>query len=50
MLIENNRAYNEEINNLRRENSDTRGQLEVMMGDMVKLKQAHQEQMAATKQ
>ena len=50
VLIENNRAYSEEINGLRKDNSDIRGQLEVMMGDMVKLKQAHQEQMATTKQ
>lgn len=38
ILIENNRNYAEELNSLRKENTHLRGQTEVMMGEMLKLK------------
>lgn len=49
ILIDNNRAYGEELNILRKENTDLRGQIEVMMGEMLKLKESYEEMLVATK-
>lgn len=41
VLIENNKNYSEEINLLRKENFLFRGELEVIMKDMLTLKENH---------
>jgi hypothetical protein len=38
ILIENNKNYAEETNLLRKENTDLRGKIEVIMGEALKLK------------
>jgi hypothetical protein len=38
ILMENNKNYADELNILRRDNTDLRGKLEVIMGEMLKNK------------
>jgi hypothetical protein len=38
ILMENNKNYADELNVLRRDNTDLRGKLEVIMGEMLKNK------------
>ena len=46
VLIENNRAYAEEINLLKRENNDLRSQLEVTMGDILREREKFEQSLA----
>ena len=41
VLIDNNRSYADEINSLKRDNTDLRGQLEVLMGESLRQKEKH---------
>lgn len=49
ILIENNKNYADQLNILRKDNTDLRGKLEVMMGDMLKNKQSYEDSLASTK-
>jgi hypothetical protein len=49
ILIENNKNYADELNLLRKENTDLRGQVEVLMGEMLKLKDNYEDSLADTK-
>ena len=46
VLIENNRAYAQEINQLKRENNDLRSQLEVTMGDILREREKFEQSLA----
>ena len=46
VLIENNRAYADEINLLKRENNDLRSQLEVTMGDILREREKFEQSLA----
>ena len=49
VLIENNRAYADEINVLKRENTDFRSQLEVTMGDILREREKYEQSLADTR-
>lgn len=42
VLIDNNRAYADELNALRKDNTDLRGQIEVLMGDILRERETSQ--------
>lgn len=49
VLIENNRAYAEEVQLVRGENGELRGQVEALMGDLLRAKEGFEEELAATR-
>jgi hypothetical protein len=49
ILIENNKAYAEELHLLRKENTDLRGQIEVLMGEHLRAKEGFEDALAQTK-
>jgi archaellum component FlaC len=49
ILIDNNKGYAEELHVLRKENTDLRGQVEVLMGDLLRVKEGYEEALAHTK-
>ena len=49
ILIENNKGYAQELDLLRKENTDLRGQVEVLMGDLLRAKEKYEDSMAQTK-
>ena len=49
VLIENNRTYADEINLLKRDNTDLRGQNEIIMGDTIREREKFEQRLADTK-
>lgn len=49
ILIENNKAYAEELNVLRKENTELRGQVEQLMGQLLRAKEGFEDSLAQTK-
>lgn len=49
VLIDHNKNYADQLNLMRKENTDLRGQVEIIMGEMLKLKENYEDVLAQTK-